>query len=65
MENIMLNGKYEKKLGVYWYKNGVQHREDGPAFVQPNGKSKWFIKGEEVTRENFKYVMEKQELMYE
>jgi len=41
--------KFKKYLGgtMYWYKNGVFHREnDKPAIIWNNGTMSWYIDGE-------------------
>ncbi len=30
---------------VYWHKDGVLHREDGPAVIHPDGSEEWFVDG--------------------
>ena len=39
------NGRYEEESGVFWYKDGVLHREDGPAIEYRNGTTKWYLNG--------------------
>lgn len=34
-----------------WMEEGRIHRDDGPAIVFPDGALRWFIRGQEVTRE--------------
>ncbi len=35
-----------KETEVYeWWKNGVRHREDGPAVEYPNGEEEWWLNG--------------------
>jgi len=34
--------------GTGWYKNGIFHREDGPAFVNQQGFKTWDLEGEEI-----------------
>lgn len=55
----MRNGMYELRKGsqldkisevncascVAYYKNGVLHREDGPAVEWPNGAKEWHVNG--------------------
>ena len=46
MSKELKNGRYEDKYGeVYWYKDGVMHREDGPAYEGCDFKE-WYIMGE-------------------
>ncbi len=41
-----------KKDGTrYWHKNGVKHREDGPAVEYADGSKEWFLNNE-LHREN-------------
>jgi len=37
-----------------WYLNGEFHREDGPAYVEPNGTKAWYLNGKEVSQQEFK-----------
>lgn len=43
----MKNGRYEEKdlKKISWYRNGVLHRENGPAVECENGEKHWFIDG--------------------
>ena len=41
----MKNGRYEENGDVYWYKDDVLHREDGPAVVYAKGDKWWYIDG--------------------
>jgi len=36
-----------------WFLNDLLHREDGPAIEGANGTKEWWIKGEELTEEEF------------
>ena len=47
-----------RKAGCYlytetrlWLENNLVHREDGPAVISPDGVERWYIRGEEVTRD--------------
>ena len=41
------NGIYEvENKGTFYYVNGKEHREDGPAFEGINGDKWWYINGE-------------------
>ena len=43
----MLNGKYIDDDGdVFWYKDNLLHREDGPAVEWESGTKKWYKNGE-------------------
>jgi len=35
----------EKKIDKIWKKNGVPHREDGPAVIYENGDEAWYYNG--------------------
>ena len=50
------NGKYvSDHIGVSsWYKNGLLHREDGPAIITRHGDEYWFLNGVAVTEDEFK-----------
>lgn len=39
------NGKYIEDDAVCWYKNGLLHREDGPAIICNDGTQEWYIEG--------------------
>jgi hypothetical protein len=42
----MLNGKVVDNTGkITWYKDGLRHREDGPAVEHSNGYKSWFTNG--------------------
>jgi hypothetical protein len=41
----MKNGKIVEGGSTFWYKNGMIHREDGPAIILPNGTESWFLNG--------------------
>ena len=30
---------------IEWYKNGVRHREDGPAIEYADGRKQWYLNG--------------------
>jgi len=32
----------------WWYKNGSNHREDGPAVIWENGKKSWWLNGHRI-----------------
>jgi hypothetical protein len=43
---MILNGKYVGITGIISYcKNGDYHREDGPAYEEPNGYRAWWLNG--------------------
>ena len=37
--------EYYNDGGVEYYKNGVLHREDGPALIKENGDKEWYFNG--------------------
>ena len=42
----MKNGCVEDEFGnKFWYKNGILHREDGPAVELVNGIKEWYLNG--------------------
>lgn len=43
----------------YWYQNGKAHRVDGPALEYANGSKCWAIEGEEITKEEFYEIQNK------
>jgi hypothetical protein len=55
-----------RKAGCYlyqdtklWLEDNVVHRGDGPAVIFPDGVSRWYIRGKEVTRDVKTFFMEK------
>lgn len=63
-ESWSVNGRLHRTDGpavkdpegtLMWYQNGVLHREDGPAVE--GAKERYFIKGEELNRKQFKKRM--------
>ena len=38
-------GRYEENGNVFWKKNGVEHREDGPAIEWAYGSKQWWKDG--------------------
>lgn len=38
-------GRYEENGNVFWKKNGVEHREDGPAIEWADGSKHWYLNG--------------------
>ena len=47
-------GIVEGSHGIYWYKNGLNHREDGPAYVEFNGYKSWWLDGKVIWISNGK-----------
>jgi len=45
-----------------WYKNGLRHREDGPAIEYFNGDKYWYLNGEKLTEQEFNNRTQVQEL---
>jgi len=43
----------------FWYLNGKQHREDGPAIEYSCGTKWWYFNGESVTEEEHKRLTSK------
>lgn len=41
-----LSDNNDQPSNTYYYKNGVLHREDGPAIEYTNGSEEWFIDGQ-------------------
>lgn len=39
------NGKHEEIDRVEWYRNGLLHREDGPAIDFRNNRQDWYLNG--------------------
>ena len=47
MKDKVKNGRYVDALGaVYWYKDGLFHREDGPALEWADGSKEWYLDGQ-------------------
>jgi hypothetical protein len=38
----------------WWYKNGKQHREDGPAVEYSNGEKHWYLKNQKYSEQDWK-----------
>lgn len=47
---LVFFGKYACE---YWYRDGLMHRDDGPAFFGPSFR-KWFLNGREVDQGKFR-----------
>ena len=45
-------------MGCAWFKDGKEHREDGPAVEGSNGYKKWFVDGKEMTEQEFEKFFE-------
>ena len=46
-----INGKVIRGGVIYWYVEGMYHREDGPAIIYPDGKVSWRLFWVEKTEE--------------
>ena len=40
-----------------WFRNGKNHREDGPAIEYAKGSNLWYLEGRNYTEEEFKAKM--------
>ena len=49
---------HEEEGYFVWYRNGNRHREDGPAVIYGNGDKEWWLKGVQLTKEEYKFVKE-------
>jgi hypothetical protein len=53
--------KYEVRVyssgSKYWYLNGKQHREDGPAVEHVNGYKSWYLEGVNYSESQHKAEM--------
>ena len=45
MATKLKNGRYGKTGTIRYFKDGLLHREDGPAVEWPNGDKEWFFEG--------------------
>lgn len=57
----LLNGNGTK----YWYIDGKQHREDGPAVERANGDKEWYLNGKKLTTLSQEYLIRYMELTRE
>ena len=61
--NKVKNGRYEDGYNsVYWYRDNLLHREDGPAIEGSSGEKQWFLNGVEYSKEEFNQWLEKYQL---
>lgn len=44
-DDTIKNGKYIDEISICWYKNGLLHREDGPAHISLIGGKVWYNEG--------------------
>lgn len=42
---ILCSGVYKDSIGLVWIKDGLFHRDDGPAIIDNNGYYAWFLDG--------------------
>ena len=45
MNEKLKNGRYEDGYGIFWYRDGLRHREDGPACMYQDGTKQWWLNG--------------------
>jgi hypothetical protein len=68
MTEEVRDGRFVNESGdICWYKNGLLHREDGPAIDWPSGpgvgwSKRWFLNGVELSEEQFNQWLEKRRL---
>jgi hypothetical protein len=63
MSEELKNGRYANENGtVTWFKDGVLHREDGPAVEFTDGRKYWWLNDVELTEEEFNQWLSKKEL---
>ena len=46
--------------GIYWYKNGNFHREDGPAWIRKDGLKTWWLDGKGIFNSSYKFDLTNQ-----
>ena len=47
MKGKVKNGRYvDKDKNAFWYKDGLFHREDGPAIEWADGSKAWYLNGQ-------------------
>ena len=42
----MRQGRCERYGTIYWYKDDILHREDGPAIEGADGSKRWYLHGD-------------------
>jgi len=47
-------GVFENSEGRFWFRNGIEHREDGPAVEYAEGREAWYLRGQIVSEEEHK-----------
>lgn len=45
MDNTAKNGKIVDDGDIFWFKDDLLHREDGPAVEWPDGTKEWYLNG--------------------
>jgi hypothetical protein len=54
---IRCSGPYKDTDGIFYYKDGLYHRDDGPAMVWNDGRCAWFLEDEVIyNSENQSYM---------
>ena len=48
-----------------WYKDGLRHREDGPAIEYTGGGGEWYLHGKQLSEEEFNEHLKKLEIKKE
>ncbi|WP_374555157.1 hypothetical protein [Aquitalea pelogenes] len=65
--NPKRNGKYKSSDRTIWYKDGLPHREDGPA-IESSYSKEWFINGDRHREDGpaieFKFLQSKRWFVY-
>jgi len=49
--------EYENGAVIYTDSEGKKHRTDGPAQIDPNGKVKYFVNGDEVSKAGLDHLV--------
>jgi len=49
----------------YWYKNGILHREDGPAAIYHNGAQYWWLDDKIYSKEAYYRELHKRSIITE
>lgn len=59
MNNKIKNGRCVNDNGIFWYKNNLLHREDGPAIEDRYGNKMWFVEDIQYSEEEFHLYRER------
>ncbi len=60
------DGLYLNERGSkFWYKNGLQHREDGPAVIYCDGSKEWFYDSQIMDKPILIDISNQEEWWYE